>query len=116
MTMQPVEHSHGIGDAPPLRADKEEELRELLRVFLAVRDGDFSVRLPGHWTGLVGKIADAVNDVVTANQCMADQLESVGEVVGKLGKTRQRVKFPRQGGAWADMELSVNTLIDDLLW
>src|SRR3954462_1141756 len=117
MTMQPVEHSNGTGDPPPLRADgKEEELRELLRVFLAVRDGDFSVRLPGHWTGLVGKIADAVNDVVGANQRMAEQLERVGEVVGKQGKTRQRVRFPAQTGAWVEMETSINTLIDDLLW
>ena len=66
--------------------------------------------------GLVGKIADAVNDVVGANQKMAEQLERVGQVVGKEGKTRQRVRFPRQLGAWADMETSVNTLIDDLLW
>jgi len=48
MTMQPVEHTTG-NEPPPLRGEgQEEELRELLRVFLAVRDGDFSVRLPGH--------------------------------------------------------------------
>jgi HAMP domain-containing protein/CheY-like chemotaxis protein/signal transduction histidine kinase len=99
-----------------IETDRDAELRELLRVFLAVRDGDFSVRLPGHWTGLVGKIADAVNDVVGANQKMADQLEGVGEVVGKQGRTRQRVRFSRTEGAWAAMESSVNTLIDDLLW
>ena len=41
---------------------------------LAFRDGDFSVRLPNHWTGLEGKIADALNDVVAANHRMAEQL------------------------------------------
>src|SRR4051812_23226060 len=109
---------YGNGDAPPpgMPGGSPEELRELLTVFQAVREGDFSVRLPGHWTGLVGKIADAVNDVVSSNEKMAAQLERVGEVVGKQGKTRQRVRFPAQGGAWADMEASVNTLIDDLLW
>src|SRR6266851_4883323 len=108
---------HGNGDEPSVDTDSvDDELRELLRVFLAVRDGDFSVRLPGHWTGLVGKIGDAVNDVVAANQKMADQLERVGQVVGKEGKTRQRVRLPRQIGAWAGVEASVNTLIDDLLW
>ena len=40
----------------------------------------------------------------------------MGQVVGKEGKTRQRVQFAGQSGAWADMEQSVNTLIDDLLW
>ena len=97
-------------------AEPQEELRELLRVFLAMREGDFSVRLPGHWTGLVGKISDAVNDVLSANQKMAEQLERVGQVVGKEGKTRQRVRLRFQIGAWAGMESSVNTLIDDLLW
>ena len=110
------DHGKDDGSPPVGNTGSQEELRELLRVFLAVRDGDFSVRLPGHWTGLVGKIADTVNDVVVANQTMAEQLERVGQVVGKEGKTRQRVRFPRPVGAWADMEGSVNTLIEDLLW
>ncbi len=92
------------------------EMRQLLDVLLAVREGDFSVRLPGHWTGIDGKIADALNEMVAANQKMAVQLDRVGQVVGKEGKTKQRVRFPRQTGSWADMETSVNTLIDDLLW
>src|SRR5262245_22731583 len=104
------------GKASAPTAGAQEELRELLCVFLAMREGDFSVRLPGHWTGLMGKISDAVNDVLTANQKMADQLERVGQVVGKEGRTRRRVRLPRQIGAWAGMESSVNTLIDDLLW
>ncbi|HKH73091.1 MAG TPA: hypothetical protein VKA59_17155, partial [Vicinamibacterales bacterium] len=92
------------------------ELSELLRVLQAVRDGDFSVRLPGDWTGLEGKIADTVNEIVKSNARMASELERVGKVVGKQGKTRQRVKFGRPSGAWGEMETSVNTLIDDLLW
>src|SRR5207302_567028 len=49
-------------------------------------------------------------------QRMAQQLEHVGQVVGREGKTRQRVKFNLSSGSWADMEGSVNALIDDLLW
>src|SRR5665213_1615543 len=101
-------------DGPPPHAGLE--MRQLLDLLLAVREGDFSVRLPGHWTGIDGKIADALNEVVAANQKMAVQLDRVGQVVGKEGKTKQRVRFPRQTGSWADMETSVNTLIDDLLW
>ncbi|MDF3066008.1 MAG: two-component hybrid sensor and regulator [Polyangiaceae bacterium] len=101
---------------PPGPVSTEQELRELLRVLLSVREGDFSVRVPGHWTGLLGKIADTFNDVVSANQAMATQLERVGQVVGREGKTRQRVRFTSHAGAWAEMESSVNTLIEDLLW
>ncbi len=113
--MQTSELEYGVEKGSGLNGSQD-ELRELLHVLLAVREGNFSVRLPGHWTGLVGKIADAVNDVVAANQTMAQQLEHVGHVVGKEGKTRQRVRLPRHVGSWADMEGSVNTLIDDLLW
>ena len=81
----------------------------------AVKNGDFSVRLPGDWTGLHGKIADTFNEIVTANASMARELERVGTTVGKQGKTRQRVRFGSPAGAWGGMETSVNTLIDDLL-
>jgi len=102
--------------AAVLTSPPHTELSELLRVLQAVRDGDFSVRLPGDWTGLEGKIADTVNEIVQSNARMASELERVGKVVGKQGKTRQRVKFGRASGAWGEMETSVNTLIDDLLW
>ncbi len=88
----------------------------LLYALQAMRLGDFSVRLPGDQTGLSGKIADTFNEIVAANERMAHQLEHVGQVVGREGKTRQRVRFGLSAGAWGEMEISVNTLIDDLLW
>ncbi len=92
------------------------DLHSLLHVLQAVRVGDFSVRLPSERTGLAGKIADTFNDIVAANQRMAQQIERVGQVVGRDGKTRQRVKFGLSSGAWGEMEGNVNSLIDDLLW
>jgi len=92
------------------------DLHELLHALQAMRVGDFSVRMSGDHVGLVGKIADTFNEIVAANQRMAEQLERVGEVVGRQGKTRHRVKFGLSNGSWGEMEGSVNTLIDDLLW
>src|SRR5581483_566215 len=46
----------------------------------------------------------------------AQQLERVGQDVGREGHTKTRVRFGLPDGAWGDMEQSVNTLIDDLLW
>ena len=92
------------------------QLTELLHALQAVRVGDFSVRMPGDQLGIVGKIADTLNDIVAANQRMATQLERVGTQVGREGKTRQRVRFGVTEGAWGEMESSINTLIDDLLW
>ena len=92
------------------------ELQTLLHALQAMRAGDFSVRMPGDQLGFIGKIADTFNDIVSANERMSQQLEHVGQVVGRDGNTRQRVKFALSNGSWGEMEVSVNTLIDDLLW
>src|SRR5579863_8228190 len=91
-------------------------LRSLLQALQAVRSGDFSARLPTDEVGLAGKIADVFNEIVSANERMAQQLEQVGETVGREGRTRKRLRLGVSAGAWGEMEGSVNALIDDLLW
>src|ERR1700722_4661463 len=91
------------------------DLRIIPPSLQVMRGGDFSVRLPGNWTGLAGKIADTFNEIVTANQQMAKELKRVGQVVGKEGRTRERMRFDLPKAAWGEMEVSVNTLVDDLL-
>ena len=102
--------------AERLNGGSAADLYDLLSALQAMRVGDFSVRMAGSQVGLLGKIADTFNEIVAANERMAKQLERVGHVVGREGKTRQRVKFGLSNGAWGEMETSVNTLIDDLLW
>ncbi|HEY1807479.1 MAG TPA: HAMP domain-containing protein [Acidobacteriaceae bacterium] len=87
----------------------------ILQGLQTMKDGDFSVRLPVSWTGLAGKIADHFNEIVSANEQMARELKRVGQAVGKEGKTRERIRVPRHHGAWGDMEVSVNGLIEDLM-
>src|SRR5262245_31553513 len=103
---------------PPARVPEgiSSQQQALLSALLALREGDFSVRLPTDWIGLEGKIADAFNDIAAANARISGELHRVGQVVGKQGRTRQRVNFDRSPGAWGQMETSVNTLIEDLLW
>ncbi|WP_028349944.1 HAMP domain-containing protein [Bradyrhizobium murdochi] len=101
---------------PPHTNGTSDPMQDLLHALQAMRAGDFSVRMTGDHLGIEGKIADTFNEIVASNQRMAQQLEHVGQVVGREGKTRQRVKFDLSSGSWADMEGSVNTLIDDLLW
>src|SRR5262245_36758456 len=97
-------------------ADMEEgsssAIRQLLRALHAMRDGDFSARLPDDWAGLEGKIADVFNEIIAANQTMARELQRVGHAVGREGKTRERTRFNKSPGAWGEIEVSVNTLID----
>ena len=113
----PARHRRvGAPKLKPFENGKSDASQELLHALQAMRAGDFSVRMTGDHLGIEGKIADTFNEIVAANQRMAQQLERVGQVVGREGKTRQRVKFGLATGSWADMEGSVNTLIDDLLW
>jgi HAMP domain-containing protein/CheY-like chemotaxis protein/signal transduction histidine kinase len=95
--------------------DDSLDLAVILSSLQCMRNGDFTVRLPGNWTGLAGKIADTFNDIVAANQHMAEELKRIGQVVGKQGKTRERTRFHESRGAWGEMEVSVNTLVEDLL-
>jgi HAMP domain-containing protein/CheY-like chemotaxis protein/signal transduction histidine kinase len=108
--------SHAKSRAAGPEAGEASELRDLLQALQAMRVGDFSVRMAGHQVGLMGKVADTFNEIVAANERIAGQLERVGQGVGREGRTRQRVRFGLSEGAWGEMETSVNSLIDDLLW
>src|SRR5580658_9615640 len=109
LLMQPQEReprSRTSNGHPP--AESSLDLRRRLRALQAVRDGDFSARLPSDQTGLVGKVADTFNEIVTSNQRLALELERAGKSVGKDGKTRHRMASERRSGAWGAMESSVN--------
>ena len=111
--LESASKSNGRGDH---HADvSNAHLSVILSSLQTMRDGDFSVRLPGNWTNLEGKIADTFNEIVTANQKMAKELKRVGKVVGKEGRTRERMRFDLAKATWGEMEVSVNTLVDDLL-
>src|ERR1700694_1101707 len=112
-TVTNVENSKSNGSHSNGQASGE--LAAILASVQTMRDGDFTVRLPGAWTGLPGKIADTFNEIVAANQHMADELKRVGQVVGKEGRTRERTRFHESKGASGEMEESVNTLVEDLL-
>src|SRR5580658_9641033 len=104
------------GDAGGRPRDADLDLHSLLEALQAMRVGDFAVRLRGDLTGLPGKVADTFNEIIATNERLAAQLEQVGQVVGRDGKTRRRVRIGLPSGAWAEMENTINTLIDDLLW
>src|SRR5262249_50276780 len=81
---------------------------------LALKKGDFSVRLPQDWAGIPGKIADTFNDVVERNDQLTRELERVSRVVGREGKISQRATLGGAVGSWNSLVDSVNTLIDDM--
>jgi len=91
------------------------DTRQLLSALMAFKCGDFSARLPADWTGVPGKIADAFNAVIEANQRMTRELERIGRVVGKEGRIAQRASIGEVTNSWSDAIGSINNLIADLV-
>ena len=59
------------------------DAKMLLRTLTAVRKGDFSVRMPVDETGIAGKIADTLNDIIELNEKLCNELERIGTGIGR---------------------------------
>ena len=91
------------------------DIKLLLSTLMALKKGDFSARMPDDWTGMSGKIADTLNEIIETNEKMVKAVTEVSRVVGREGRLTQRALVPNVVGGWATMISSVNTLIDDLV-
>ena len=98
-----------------LRETPETRLRLILAAVLALRDGNFALRLPTHWTNLDAQIAEAFNQAVSQKQRISSEFIRLSETVGKEGRLKQRMSLPGAIGGWASDVESINTLIDDLV-
>ncbi|HEX7636735.1 MAG TPA: hypothetical protein VF427_15850, partial [Noviherbaspirillum sp.] len=100
-----------------MRSETADELdvKLLLETLRSLKKGDFSIRLPSDWTGLAGKIADTLNDIIETNAQMAEGITNASRIVGREGHLGHRASVPNVSGGWASMVNSVNTLIDDLV-
>src|SRR5262245_609093 len=99
----------------PIEYDEMLDAKSLLHVLMALKKGDFSARMPSDWTGIAGKIADTLNDIIESNEQLAKGITEVSRVVGREGRLTQRATIPTVTGGWATIVNSVNTLIDDLV-
>ena len=107
------------GSSPPRTAPTEAESFDpevLLSVLAEVKGGDFTARMPLDWTGVAGKVADGLNDVIVANQALGAELARVSQRRRQAGQAlaaRRRSAARRRAGR-SSIE-SVNSLIDDLV-
>ncbi|MDQ3619285.1 MAG: ATP-binding protein [Actinomycetota bacterium] len=91
------------------------DAKTLLSVLAQVKEGDFTARMPLEWTGVAGKVADGLNDVIIANQTLEAELHRVSRVVGKQGELSQRLVLGGSTQSWSGSVESVNSLIDSLV-
>jgi CheY-like chemotaxis protein len=95
--------------------DDRLDTRALLQVLAAVKKGDFSVRLRTGETGIEGKIADTLNDIIEMMSDSSKEIERVSRVVGREGKLSQRVAPASARGSWKSRADAVNDLIENLV-
>ena len=88
--------------------------RQLLGALRAVRQGDFSIRLPRSLTGIAGEIAEAFNDVVELQERTSKEFQRISVVVGRDGRIGQRATIGGASGGWSDRIDALNSLIVDL--
>ncbi|MUL37316.1 HAMP domain-containing protein [Gloeocapsopsis dulcis] len=93
----------------------ELDLKQLLTTLTEIKKGNFAARMPIDQTGIAGKIADTLNDIIDMNERLAAELERISTVVGKEGKTYERASLGSVRGSWQDCVGSVNTLVTDLV-
>src|SRR3569833_170922 len=86
-----------------MTAELNDELdaKLLLKILSALKKGDFSTRMPADWSGVAGKIADTVNDIIEMNQQMVESITDVSRVVGQEGRLSHRAQAPSAVGGWA---------------
>jgi HAMP domain-containing protein/signal transduction histidine kinase/CheY-like chemotaxis protein len=89
--------------------------RELLRVLSAVKNGDFTVRMPLDQVGISGKISDTLNEIISLNEKMMNEFLKAGNTIGKQGKLTQRIELPASRGSWKRGTEALNELISDLV-
>jgi hypothetical protein len=91
------------------------DVKTLLDVLARAKAGDFTARMPLEWTGVAGKVADSLNDMIIANQGLENELARVSRVVGKQGELSQRLVLGGHSQGWAGSVESVNSLIEALV-
>jgi HAMP domain-containing protein/signal transduction histidine kinase/DNA-binding response OmpR family regulator len=92
------------------------QMQELLSGLLAVKQGDFEVRLPfTRGTSVMAQIARVFNEVVAHDKGVTDEIIRIERVVGREGRMGERATLPNAEGSWAVKLNSINALIGDLV-
>ncbi|MBI3071193.1 MAG: HAMP domain-containing protein [Deltaproteobacteria bacterium] len=91
------------------------DAKVLLQVLTAFKKGDFTLRMPAEHTGVPGKIADTLNDLIEQSQRITKEFARVGVSVGKEGKITQRASAGNVMGEWAEHVEAFNAFVGDLV-
>jgi HAMP domain-containing protein/CheY-like chemotaxis protein/signal transduction histidine kinase len=89
-------------------------MKQLVVALDAMRDGDFSLRLPSDWTGIEGRVADAFNSVASRSERFNRSMLRLRRNVGEEGKINERMPLGDSIGGWAERIEAINNMVDEL--
>ena len=98
-----------------LTHSSQDELEQLVDVLKAVKQGDFTVRLPYRKDGILARVGELLNDIIGLDEHVSNELLRVGKIVGQEGRMTERASVGPAKGSWATSMNAVNQLIDDLV-
>ncbi|GAA3436377.1 hypothetical protein GCM10018954_059860 [Kutzneria kofuensis] len=96
------------------KAVQNERLQQLLQGLKAVRDGDFSTRLPRVDDVLMDEMSDVFNGMVDQLALFTSEVTRVAREVGTDGKLGGQAVVPGVSGTWKDLTDSVNAMAGNL--
>ena len=95
--------------------DSQESQGELLlQSLIAIRNGDFSMRLPKNWDEINGKIAVAINQIFDQLSLFTSEVTRVAREVGTEGKLGGQAQVKDVSGTWKDLTDNVNRMAENL--
>ncbi|HBE57325.1 MAG TPA: hypothetical protein DEG17_10960 [Cyanobacteria bacterium UBA11149] len=91
----------------------QSSIQQLIIALSAVRDGDFTVRLPDD--NELGEIAKVFNEMVTVNQKYSAEIVQISHTISQEGKVNKKVTKSELQGAWLSNIEAVNEAINSLV-
>ncbi|HEX4978148.1 MAG TPA: HAMP domain-containing protein [Nocardioides sp.] len=95
--------------------EDDARLRQLLVALRSLRDGDFRARVVADGDGLLGELAEVLNEVADRQQHLQDELTRVGKAARRDGRQSVQLEQGQGRGGWSACVDVTNGLIADLV-
>ena len=107
-------HALSLERAPAPERQHRHFMKQLVVALDAMREGDFSVRLPSDWTDLEGRVAETINVIASRSERFNTSVLRLRRQVGEEGKINERMPLGDSIGGWAERIEAINSIVDEL--
>ena len=97
-----------------IQDSQESQGQMLLQALFAIKNGDFSSKLPQNWAGLNGKLANNINQIFDQLSSFSSEVTRVAREVGTEGKLGGQAEVKGVAGTWKDLTDNVNNMANNL--